>query len=153
MKKIIIIVLICLILYFGISKLGKYKDEFILDGYNDKFVLDTGTGIDFSSYSKYFYDESMDQKFIDSGWYHKVLEENVKYLSEYFDDIKKSFEYLDMDDDYDFNNNIITVGDYFLIKTEEGKKIGDHEYGRFDIYRIYLYDMESHILYKIHEKG
>lgn len=96
MKKIIIIVLICLILYFGISKLGKYKDKFILDGYNDKFVLDTGTGIDFSSYSKYFYDESMDQKFIDSGWYHKV-EEDIEYLSEYFDDIKKSFEYLDMD--------------------------------------------------------
>ena len=74
-------------------------------------------------------------------------------LYEYFDDIKKTFEYLDMDDDYDFDNSTITIGDYFLIKTKEGEKIGDHEYGRFDIYRIYLYDIESHILYRIHEKG
>lgn len=112
----------CLVLYFGISKLGSYKDEFILDGYSDKFTLDTGAGIDFSTYSKYYYDESMDHKFLDSGWYHKVEEENIKYLSEYFDDIKREFEYLDMDNEYDFNNSVITVGDYFLIKTEEEKK-------------------------------
>lgn len=117
MKKIVIIVLVCLILYFGIRKLGTYKDEFILDGYIDEYVLDTGAGIDFSTYSKYYYDEAMDQKFIDSGWYHKVEEENVKYLSEYFDDIKKAFEYLGMDDEYDFDNSIIIVGDYFVIKT------------------------------------
>ena len=153
MKKIIIIILICLILYFGISKLGKYEDEFILDGYIDEYILDTGAGIDFSTYSKYYYNETADQKFIDSGWYQKVKEENIEYLSEYFDDIKKSFEYLDMDDSYDFNNSTITIGDYYLIKTKEGEKIGDHEYGRFVIYRIYLYDIEEHILYRIHEKG
>ena len=32
-----------------------------------------------------------------------------------------------------FDNSTITVGDYFLIKTKEGGKIGDHEYGMFDI--------------------
>lgn len=154
MKKILIIVFVCLILYLGIRIFApKYKDEYILDGYSDEFNLNSGGFMDFSIYSKYYYDEKMDYKFIDSGWYHKVAEENIKYLSEYFDDIKKSFEYLDMDDEYDFDNSIITVGDYFLIKTEEGTKIGDQEYGRFDIYRIYLYDIESHILYKIHEKG
>ena len=154
MKRIILFLTVFLVLYLGIRVFApKYEDEFILDGYNDEFVLDTGAGMDFSTYSKYYYDKTMDQKFIDSGWYHKVEEENIEYLSEYFDDIKKSFEYLGMDDDYDFDNSTITVGDYFLIKTEEGTKIGDHEYGRFDIYRIYLYDMEEHILYRIHEKG
>ena len=102
MKKIVIIILVCFVLYFAISKLAKYEDEFILDGYSDKFLLDTGAGIDFSTYSKYYYDKSMDYKFINSGWYRKVEEENIEYLSEYFDDIKESFEYLDLDDDYDF---------------------------------------------------
>ena len=56
MKKIVIIILVCFVFYFVISKLGKYEDEFILDGYNDEFSLDTGAGIDFSTYSKYYYD-------------------------------------------------------------------------------------------------
>ena len=60
MKKIVIIILVCFVFYFVISKLGKYEDEFILDGYNDEFSLDTGAGIDFSTYSKYYYDKSMD---------------------------------------------------------------------------------------------
>ena len=153
MKKIIIIFVVCLILCFVVIKFGIYEDEFVLEGYKDKYSLDSGGFMDFSTYHKYYYDETMDYKFVESGWYHKVEEENIKYLSEYFDDIKEWFEAANMSDDYDFDNSIITVGDYFLIKTEEGTRIGEHEYGRFDIYRIYLYDMESHILYRIHEKN
>lgn len=58
-----------------------------------------------------------------------------------------------MGDEFDFDNSTITGGNYFLIDTKEGTKISDYEYGRFDIYRVYLYDMETHILYKIHVKS
>lgn len=154
MKKIILMILVCFILYFGIKSCAPtFDDEYILEGYSNQTSLNTGSVPDFSIYNKYYYDEYMDQKFIDSGLYQKVEEINIQYISEYFDYIKRQFKNEGMGDGFDFDNNVITVGDYFHISTKEGQKISDAEYGKFDIYKVYLYDMETHTLYFIHEKS
>lgn len=52
--------------------------------------------------------------------------------------------------EYDFDNDIITAGDYVYIDSKEGKKIGSSYYEKFDDYNVCLYDIDSHTLYYIH---
>ena len=49
--------------------------------------------------------------------------------------------------EYDFDVNIISDGDYFIIKT---KNQDDSWYDLYDNYSVYFFDFESHILYYIH---
>ena len=142
-KSLIIFLVISIVIYLILAKYTYYEDE---------YVIDTGFGIDFNTYQKYYYSEEINHKFEESILYHKVEENDIKYISEYFNDIKEWFETLELDDKFDFNNEIITTKDYFAIVSKEGETLGDHIYGRFEVYRVYLYDFESNILYRIHTK-
>lgn len=52
--------------------------------------------------------------------------------------------------EYKFDINTINEGDYVLIKTKEGKEIGNSQYGKYDNYSVYLFDSETLTLYYIH---
>lgn len=152
-KSFIIFLVISILIYLILAKYTYYEDEYILKGYyEEKNVIDTGFGIDFMTYHKYYYSQEIKHKFEESILYRKVEEKDINYISEYFDDIKKWFETLELDNKFDFKNEIITTNDYFAIVSKEGETLGDYIYGRFEVYRVYLYDYESNILYRIHTK-
>ena len=61
----------------------------------------------------------------------------------YLDDGKEKIYFI-------FDYEIIDENDYVRIKTSEGEPIGDREYGKYDNYDVYFFDVESLTLYYIH---
>lgn len=142
MKKLVI----CLIIIF-VTGCSQYNDDFVLDGYYDSNEYwDTDGFQDHTDYCEYFYDANDDDKFINSNDYSKIDSNNIDNIKNYFKDheqwVRKG---------YDFNIDVITIGDYYHLETKEGQNITEnHSYGKYDNYSVYLYDIEEHILYFIH---
>ena len=94
---------------------------------------------DFTDYCKYYYEDKYDAKFAEDKYYTKVKEDNITEVVEYFEE----FEHWMLPkraNEYDFDKSQITIGDYVRI---EGK-------GKDISFNVYLYDIETNILYYIH---
>lgn len=142
MKKLVAILIVVLI-----TGCTQYTDNFVLDGYYDSNEYwDTEGFQDHTDYCKYFYGATADDKFINSGDYFKIDDNNIDNIKDYFKDHEQWVR-----EGYDFDINIITIGDYYHLETREGQNITEkYSYGKYDNYSVYLYDMEEHILYFIH---
>ena len=119
----------------------KYRNPRIMDGYYDKYYISTPGSQDFSIYQKYYYNKEDDIKFIGSSLF-KQVGDDVQVLVYYFDDVKSWFEVDDMLKEYDFDNSIISYNDYYYIEKKG-----------HSTYKVYLYDIDKHILYYLHEKN
>ncbi|MBQ7047284.1 MAG: hypothetical protein IJN85_06065 [Oscillospiraceae bacterium] len=145
MKKIIIIsTFIFTILLCGCNERG------ILKGYTGMSGFSSESFGDYTDYSKYTYNESGEKRFEESELYSEVTSEDIENIKSYFDNFRKWAEAIDRLDDFDFDNSLITEGDFFFIETKEGEKISDTVYEKFDNYSVYLYDSETDILFYIH---
>jgi len=51
---------------------------------------------------------------------------------------------------YDFDQNIVSTGDFFYIKTKAGLPIGQGTYDKFDHYTLYYFDVDALTLYYFH---
>ena len=56
----------------------------------------------------------------------------------------------ELKDNYDFDKNIVSEGDFFYIETKDGEPIGQGTYGKFDNYSVYYFDVDAQILYYFH---
>ncbi len=70
-----------------------------------------------------------------------VKEENIKGLKGYFDDTRKWMNRDGRSNDFDFDDDIISAGDYYYLDLKESG---------YNNYNEYFYDIETHILYYIH---
>ncbi len=119
-----------------------YKDKMILKGYYEKEEYFQEYGFqDYTDYCKYFYKNASDDKFIKNTKYEMVKEENIEGLKNYFNDTRKWMNIEGRSNDFDFNNSIISVGDYYYLDLKESG---------YNNYNLYFYDIETHILYYIH---
>ncbi len=105
---------------------------------------------DFTDYCKYYYDKEFDEKFASISEYKVIQEEDVSNVVGYFDNFKDVMKDLNRSKEYDFDTNNLDAGDFVYISTKEGRPIGDSNYGKYDDYTVYFYDLTSHTLYYIH---
>ena len=99
---------------------------------------------DYTDYCKYYYEDKYDAKFAEDKYYTKVKEDNITEVVGYFE-IMEDVMLPERADDYDFDKAQITAGDYVRIESEYIE--GTSTYASFD---VYLYDVETNILYYIH---
>ena len=150
MKRIIVTaVVFCILSFiiFGCSILSDISN--IPKGYISKEEFYDKNGFrDYTDYCKYYYNDKM--AFGNNSRYRQISESDIETISGYFSDFQSWMELEKRTDEYDFDINCISEGDYVLIETKEGSKIGQNAYGKYDDYSIYFFDKDSCILYYIH---
>lgn len=103
---------------------------------------------DYTDYCKYIYSEVA--PFSNDARYHAVTAGEIPEIRAYFENFAGWMETEDRLNEYDFSPECITEGDYVLIKTKEGQRIGDGRYSKYDDYTVYFFDTGSLTLYYIH---
>ena len=78
------------------------------------------------------------KKFEENSYYSIVTKENIDDIKSYFD--KFPYESMEDSNKYDFETDNINEGDYYSLKAGSNN----------DNYSVFLYDVNSHILYYIH---
>ena len=146
-RLIIVIVLIVLfVLLVGFSQANIVG---IPKGYIKKYEYYDKDGFqDYTDYAKYVYTDK--NIVIKSGNYKIVTKDDVENIKGYFNNTRSWMSELSRLDEYDFDENIINEGDYVMIITKEGQKIGNSKYKKYDNYSVYFYDVETNTLYYIH---
>lgn len=140
----LIAIFIITLVYASIMSIlpAHYKDKMILKGYYEKEEYFQEYGFqDHTDYCKYFYKKASDNKFINNTKYEIVKEENIEGLKNYFNDTRKWMNIEGRFNDFDFDNSIISAGDYYYL---------DLKSSGYNNYNLYFYDIETHILYYIH---
>ncbi len=125
----------------------------VIQGYKDKEIYTDEGGTQNQAFSKYFYDESFDDKFAKKDDYTKVDSKNKEEITGYFTDFNDWAPISSFGDKYDFKTDMITDGDYYYIEesTTNNENIGQRkERTIYRLYSIYYYDTESHTLYYVH---
>lgn len=148
MKKIIKFIL-CLLIILLITGCSQADIVGIPKGYVNKeeYYQKDGFG-DYTDYAKYMYNDI--NRVIKYKAYKIIHEEDIDDIKSYFDDLKRSMEGLERENEYDFDTSIINPGDYVRIKTHEGETFANGVYGKYDIYSIYFFDIDTKTLYYIH---
>lgn len=151
MKQIILtVVVFCILSFFMFGYLIIAHHGFNIPiGYIKKEEFYDKQGwMDFTDYCKYYYNNTT--TFENNSTYRQISESDIDTVSGYFSDFQLWMEEEKRTDEYDFDINCISKGDYVLIETKEGSKIGQNAYGKYDDYSIYFFDKDSCILYYIH---
>lgn len=144
MKKIYIIgtAIFCILIIGYIL-----HDKAIVKGYYDKSEYYDSEGFqDYTDYCKYYYKEEYDDKFSENKLYSLVKEDDISDIVNIFRDFKQQMSLANRFDEYDFEESVITSGDYVYIKAKEY----DSDFEKYDSYTVYFYDTSEHILYYIH---
>lgn len=157
MRKNLLLILIIVLLF---SFTGCYSDGSIIGSlpeYKKKEFYSDDSVQTFTDFGKYTYEDIKKSDFENSEYFSEVNEDDIKKIISYTDNftdvissIKKADSKADIVKKYEFENSIITKGDYFYIKTREGKAHADGTYGKFDNYSVYFMDMDSMTLYYFH---
>ena len=126
------------------------EDSNIPEGYiRSEEHFDESGFMDYTDYCKYYYDST---PVLEESRFHMVSESEVEEIKGYFSDFQRWMEIEDRLEEYDFDDRCITEGDYVFIKTKAGEPIGTdgHVYGKYDFYTVYYFDVDSCVLFYIH---
>lgn len=132
-----------------ISTLGEYeKEEF----------FSSGGFQDYTDYGKYYFNEVPSIK--ENEYFKSVTTADIDVLNGYIDNFdnwvdlisensstKKEIELVK---NYDLDRTIINEGDFFYIYDKMGEPIGEGQYEQYECYDVYIFDIESCILYYFH---
>lgn len=137
--------------FFLLLTLAKnfFKDDYVPKGYvNVEKHLDPQGFQDFTDYVVFTYDST--EPIEKDTRYTKVTAEDIEVIAGYFENFRGWMEVEDRLDEYSFDDDCISEGDYYIIKTREGEPIGESQYGKYDSYTIHFFDSEGMTLYYIH---
>lgn len=96
----------------------------------------------------YYYDTADHVKSASEYW--KVTEGDIEKITGYFKVFRQIMQAVNRLDEYSFDPECISAGDYCYIKTKEGEPIGDSAYGKYDDFTVCFFDAEALTLYYIH---
>lgn len=86
------------------------------------------------------------------GRYKSVSEEDIENLKDYYENFEGWMETCNRLEEYSFDTDCISEGDYYRLLTKEGIKLSDgSSYGKYDNYTLYFFDTETLTLYYIHQ--
>ena len=115
------------------------KEEHFEDGFQD-----------YTDYCKYYYPDK--SSFEHASHYHQITEADIELVRGYFSNCEAWMATTGRSDEYDFNDACITAGDYVCIKTMEGQHDNLY-YGKYDAYTVYFFDVDTCVLYYIHNNN
>lgn len=146
MKKVLLVT-VFIVAYVCLCFL--FTPNYVLNDYTYSEVYYGKDGFqDYTDYCIYRYDSA--DEFINSRLYDKASENDVENIRSYFDNFKGWMEAENRLDEYSFDSDFVSLGDYYHIETKEGEPIGQGKYSKFDNYSVYLFDVETNTLYYIH---
>ena len=147
--SIILLILNIILTIVGIYFFKQNVFNEIPKGYTAKEEYFDKNGFqDYTDFAKYTY--SNKEIITNNKQYRKITEKNINEIKGYFEDFYKWMDAENRLNEYKFDINIINEEDYVMIKTKEGKKVGNLQYGKYDNYSVYLFDSETLTLYYIH---
>ena len=147
MKRVICVLLLITAVFSFSSCFGKLK--YVPDGYIESGEYFDKAGFqDFTDFCYYKYNSA--DCFKENKAYTKIGESDIENVKGYFEHFGSVMEYENRMDEYVFDINSVSSGDYVRIETKEGKPIGDLKYEKYDNYSIYFFDVETLTLYYIH---
>lgn len=119
----------------------------ILEGYtSSEEYMDQEGFQDYADYCKYYYGSDGGDLFAADSRYTIIEEPDIEDICGYFDDFSDVMTAREREDEYDFDSESITAGDYVYIVSEEDES----DYAKYNNYTVCLYDMETAILYYLH---
>lgn len=154
MKKLALLLIVVVVVLFTLGCVSGDSVVGSLPAYDNREYYIDASWQDSTDYGKYFY-SSIDKAILENNHYFsEVSEIDVQVLLAHIENFE-SWVYAseredEVSENYDFDKSIVSVGDYFYIKTLHGQPIGQGTYGRFDNYTVYYFDVEAQILYLFH---
>jgi len=151
MKKLIIILLACLLLSGCIS----YRDPVIssLPPERQGKMYTHGEFQDYTDYGKYQYADITDETLQTNPHFQMVTAEDIRKLTAYLENFEswvaeaRDCENCDLAEMYDFSPEMFREGDYFWIVTQHDSEDSVWKYSSYD---VYYFSMESQALYYFH---
>ena len=147
MKKILVLMLACLIPLSGCALLPGYSEDKLfayVPPHESEEFFTNGTFQDYTDYGIYTYEFFDYDKAFSGTSFSKVTEENCDELLAYIDDFEKwvaiAREDNELRQNYNFNRSSITSGDYFRFMVKD----------RFRNYSFYIFDAESCTMFYFH---
>lgn len=152
MRKILLVFL-SITLLLMISACA-YTDPVIgsLPDHKTKSFYTSGGFQDSTDYAKYTYESITMQHLVFSHYFREVTANDVEDILLHIQNIEEWVQIVgaELQENYDFDQNIISTGDYFYIKTKAGQPIGQGTYDQFDNYTVYYFDVDALTLYYFH---
>ena len=151
MKKKNVIIILLILLLFNFKSiyefLGKTLFCGIPMGYIDKEEYYQEDGFqDYIDYAKYIY--PFKSMIIYNHKYEKITKDNIDKIKEYFLEFSFSLS-KELKKVYDFDENIISEGDYVRIKCVKEYKDNLTIFGKYEDLEILYFDIETKTLYYI----
>lgn len=127
-----------------LSSLGEYKES----------VYYTEVGTDYTDYGKYYYDKV---DFTGNEYFEKIDATGEDKLKEHLGDFEAWVEYYrehdpksDIARNYDFKRSLMDGEDYYYIESEF--RTLDDGSTSFTKYDVYIYDIQTNVLYRFNHK-
>lgn len=137
-----VIVITFIIFYIAIMDIssGYSKNANVPKGYYDFYESwGRNTNGNYLDYGKYYYNST--SSVLKDDIYQVVKEEDINKIKDIFTNVKELMEKENRKSEYDFDDTVISKGDYFYL----------NERGKYK-YMIYFFDMDSNTLYYVNLK-
>lgn len=148
MKKFLLFILTVTLLQ--LFSACTYTDPVIasLPEYQSEVFYTSGGFQDSTDYAKYIYGSVTTQQLVFSEYFCKVNADDVEEILLHIQNFEEWIKVVggELQENYDFDHAILSVGDYFYLRTKAGEAIGD---GVYD-YTIYYFDVDTLTLYYFH---
>ena len=146
-NKIFMFVIIFIIIFSTGCSRAKFNG--IPNGYIESYEYYDEEGfMDYDDFAIYVYDSK--SLFVENKSYDKVGKDDIENIKGYFLTLANRLNDDDRLGNFIFDYEIIDEKDYVRIKTKKGEPIGDSEYGKYDCYDVWFFDVDSLTLYYIH---
>ncbi len=119
-----------------------------LPKYASKEYYTSGGFQDFTDYTKYTYKSVDNDDLQNSPYFKMVTEDDIEEILLHIENFEEWVEICggELEENYDFDKSIISIGDYFYIKTKYDET-SDSILDKFFDYTVYFFDLDSQVLY------
>ena len=142
--RIIAMFILAIVFLFSVLNSSEFGRPGILSGYEDCEEHFEEGFQDYTDYCKYYYDQEDDERFAKNKRY-EMVGNDIGIVKGYFKDCRRCMKMEGRISEYDFDSSCITEDDYVYIDADY-----DDEWDTCWSYDVYLYDIDEHILYFIH---
>ncbi len=120
-----------------------------LPAYKDKEGYTCGGFQDFTDYFKYYYDnsEKVGEKLKNNIYFKPVSDNDIQEITDYFENFEGWIEWVDYKDKYDFDLKLVDENDFWYVDSKYAYEGNDKKFYNYD---LYFFDVQSMILYFIH---
>ena len=131
-----------------------YTDPVIgsLPAYKTESFYTSGGFQDSTDYAKYTYESVTMQHLAFSDYFREVNADDIEEILLHIQNFEEWVQTVgaELQENYDFDQNTVSTGDYFYIKTKAGQPIGQSTYDKYDNYTVYYFDVDALTLYYFH---